>query len=174
MSKLTITFVYGKDEDRKLKYRLTGDMPIGVMIEKLISFQFIVDSADPKTFKVIKGGEEITDLTKTFDEEEIVDGDEIYLVPTVFEPIPPLPEVDVPVKKADSSINKPHGDRRNHRPRNNQRRRDNHSNHSSAERKGVVKEQGEKKEDGSAPIPFKPRSRNYHRNYRKQTPKPKA
>ena len=99
MQKLTVTFIYGKDDSRKLKYRLTGDVPVGVMLEKLISFQFIIDSADPKTFNVIHKGVQIEDLSKTFEECEIIDGDEVYLIPTAFEPIPPLPENDTPVKK---------------------------------------------------------------------------
>ncbi len=172
MQKLTITFVYGKDDTRKLKYRLTSDIPVGVMLEKLIGFQFIVDSADPKTFNVLHNGVEIEDLSKTFEECQIIDGDEVYLIPTVFDPIPPLPEVEVPVKKApqknhehhrsDSS----HGHNRNnrgrsgnyhghnnkgtssHAPKRNEEAKAN--NHTSL--KPASDNQGDKK---NAPVPFK-------------------
>ena len=97
MQKLTLLFIYGQDEERRLRYRVTDDMPVGVMIEKLIGFQFVIDSADPKTFRVMHNGTEITDLTQTFEQSSVADGDEIYLIPTVFEPIPPLPENDAPI-----------------------------------------------------------------------------
>ena len=99
MQKLTLLFIYGQDEERRLRYRVTDDMPVGVMIEKLIGFQFVIDSADPKTFRVMHNGTEITDLTQTFEQSSVADGDEIYLIPTVFEPIPPLPENDAPIKR---------------------------------------------------------------------------
>jgi len=195
MQKLTVTFIYGKDDTRKLKYRLTGDIPIGVMLEKLIGFQFIVDSADPKTFNVLHKGIQIEDLSKTFEECEIIDGDEIYLVPTVFDPIPPLPENDAPIKKAPSRNhdkadiseeehhshhrqggNRQSGGRNNH---GNYR----HNNHQPNQPKKQSSPQGERKvqsqsqkpatppshnaqsEKKDAPIPFKPHSRNYHRNH---------
>ncbi len=103
MQKLTLTFIYGKDEERKLKYRLTDDIPVGVMMEKLIGFQFVVDSADPTSFEIIHNGTKIEDLTKTFEQHSIADGDEIYLVPTVFDPIPPITYSDLPPKKAKVS-----------------------------------------------------------------------
>ena len=195
MQKLTVTFIYGKDDTRKLKYRLTGDIPIGVMLEKLIGFQFIVDSADPKTFNVLHKGIQIEDLSKTFEECEIIDGDEIYLVPTVFDPIPPLPENDAPIKKtplknhdkADfpdeehrlhhrqggtrqggGRNNSSHG---NYRHNNHQHNQPKKQSSSQSERKPQAQQSskptsptapGEKK-DG--PIPFKPHSKNYHRNH---------
>ena len=204
MQKLTVTFIYGKDDTRKLKYRLTGDIPIGVMLEKLIGFQFIVDSADPKTFNVMHKGVQIEDLSKTFEECEIIDGDEIYLVPTVFDPIPPLPENDAPIKKAPSrnherdsfaeeeSASSSHSHNRSGQNRQggrntshgngNYRRGSQNNNHSNSpkkqgdfnrpERKSEKPQgakpqtqstpQGEKKD---APIPFKPHSRNFHRNH---------
>ncbi len=195
MQKLTITFIYGKDDTRKLKYRLTGDIPIGVMLEKLIGFQFIVDSADPKTFNVMHKGIQIEDLSKTFEECEIIDGDEIYLVPTVFEPIPELPENDAPVKKMpqkshdrresddhEAAGNHPHhrqgGNRQGgHGSPNNHGRRNQNSPHpqrkqgdfSKPERK--PQNQGQKPqgapqgEKKDGPIPFKPHQRSYHRNH---------
>ena len=33
MQKLTLLFIYGQDEERRLRYRVTDDMPVGVMIE---------------------------------------------------------------------------------------------------------------------------------------------
>ncbi|MBR6719769.1 MAG: hypothetical protein IKL74_02540 [Clostridia bacterium] len=194
MQKITVTFIYGKDDTRKLKYRLTGDVPIGVMLEKLIGFQFIVDSADPKTFNVLHKGIQIEDLSKTFEECEVIDGDEIYLVPTVYEPIPPLPENDAPLKpipakskdKADFSESEHHqhhhrqnqnrqGGNRNNSPHGNYRR----GNHQQGQQKKQGTSQGEKKSQGQksvpqtapqtekkdAPIPFKPHSRNFHRNH---------
>ncbi|MDO5479155.1 MAG: hypothetical protein Q4G23_08335 [Clostridia bacterium] len=195
MQKITVTFIYGKDDTRKLKYRLTGDVPIGVMLEKLIGFQFIVDSADPKTFNVLHKGIQIEDLSKTFEECEVIDGDEIYLVPTVFDPIPPLPENDVPIKKAPSrSHDKDNlsGDEHHHsHHRQNQSRqggtRNNgnssygnsrRGNHQPQQQRKQGASQGERKpqsqkpapsspqnEKKEGPIPFKPHSRNYHRNH---------
>ena len=196
MQKLTVTFIYGKDDSRKLKYRLTGDIPIGVMLEKLIGFQFIVDSADPKTFNVMHKGIQLTDLSKTFEECEIIDGDEIYLIPTVFDPIPELPENDAPVKKVapknrDRRENEEHDGQVNHHRQNTNRqgghgnssnnhgRRNQNSSHTQRKQGEFSKPehkaqpaksqsqpqgapQGEKK-DG--PIPFKPHSRNFHRNH---------
>ncbi len=204
MQKLTVTFIYGKDDTRKLKYRLTGDIPIGVMLEKLIGFQFIVDSADPKTFNVLHKGVQIEDLSKTFEECEIIDGDEIYLIPTVFDPIPPLPENDAPIKKAparsqerdifaeaeSTSHQHPHhksnqgrqgGRNSSHGNGNYRKGGQNNQSHpqkkqgdfSKGERRSEKNQsvktspqpapsQGEKKD---APIPFKPHSRNFHRNH---------
>ena len=206
MQKLTVTFIYGKDDTRKLKYRLTGDIPVGVMLEKLIGFQFIVDSADPKTFQILHKGVQIEDLSKTFDECEIIDGDEIFLIPTVFDPIPPLPENDAPIKKTSSKShekdfeevegsshshshhrsnqsrqggrNNPHGNgnyRRNGAQTSQPHTQKKQGDFQKSERKNDKQEkvqaskplnqatsQTEKKD---APIPFKPHSRNYHRNH---------
>lgn len=203
MQKLTVTFIYGKDDTRKLKYRLTGDIPIGVMLEKLIGFQFIVDSADPKTFNVLHKGIQIEDLSKTFEECEIIDGDEIFLIPTVFDPIPPLPENDTPIKKAPSrnherdsfaedegssshshhrSNQNRQGGRNSSHGNGNYRRSVQNSNHSNPQKKQGDSNKSERKtekpqsakpqvqstpqgEKKDAPIPFKPHSRNYHRNH---------
>ncbi len=197
MQKITVTFIYGKDDTRKLKYRLTGDIPIGVMLEKLIGFQFIVDSADPKTFNVLHKGVQLEDLSKTFEECEVIDGDEIYLVPTVFDPIPPLPENDAPIKKAPSRTHEKtdfqeeeqhhshhrqnsgrQGGGKNNNSHNNYRR----GGHTQGQQKKQGAPQGERKpqsqsqntkpaanssqgEKKDAPIPFKPHSRNFHRNH---------
>lgn len=178
MQKLTLLFIYGQDEERRLRYRVTDDMPVGVMIEKLIGFQFVIDSADPKTFRVMHNGAEITDLTQTFEQSSVADGDEIYLIPTVFEPIPPLPENDAPIKRQRN-------DRRPQKKRvpenedgpkketmrkpgsypNQRRRRPEHSSNKPAlQEKPQTQNQTEQKKDG-APVPFKPKSRNYHRSH---------
>ncbi|MDP4134208.1 MAG: hypothetical protein Q8882_09370 [Bacillota bacterium] len=107
MQKITVTFIYGKDETRKLKYRMTDDVPLRVIIEKLISFQFIIDCADPGTFTITCKGQEINDLNKNFEDCNIIDGDEIYLMPTIFDPIPPAPEPEAPQKNNRNKNSKP-------------------------------------------------------------------
>ncbi len=187
MQKLTITFIYGKDDTRKLKYRLTSDIPVGVMLEKLIGFQFIVDSSDPKTFQVMHNGKALEDLSKTFEECEIIDGDEIFLIPTVFDPIPPLPDVDVPIKKAPQR-NHEHPSRtgddshKNHNRHNGQRNgkgnyqnhhrnRNSSVNHKRPEETKPVAQAKSASPDGEnkpAPIPFKPHNRNFRRKFNKK------
>ncbi len=190
MQKLTITFIYGKDDTRKLKYRLTSDIPVGVMLEKLIGFQFIVDSSDPKTFQVMHNGKAIEDLSKTFEECEIIDGDEIFLIPTVFDPIPPLPEVDVPIKKDkvrshehsshqgdDSSrSHSRHGSQRggkgnyHHRNKNYSANHNKKADEAKPQEKTApkVKETSPEGEKNSAPIPFKPHNKNFRRKFNKK------
>lgn len=201
MQKLTLLFIYGNDEERKLRYRVTDDMPVGVMLEKLIGFQFVIDSSDPTTFRVMHKGAEISDLTKTFEDLNIADGDEIFIMPTVFDPIPPLPENDVPIKKQSRErtpskrrypdaeympkkepVRKPgssYSPRR--RPERTSSQVSPSGKSTSAPRQSSVPKrdekgssvqtttprQGEKKVSENAPIPFKPKSRNYHRNYKK-------
>lgn len=180
MQKLTLVFIYGQDEERRLRYRVTDDMPVGVMLEKLIGFQFVIDSADPKTFHVMHKGAEIADLSQTFEQCSVADGDEIYLIPTVFEPIPPLPENDAPIKR-------PRSDRRPPKKRvsenedgpkkepmrkpgsypNQRRRRPEHDKKPTAQEKPQTVSQGEQKKE-NAPVPFKPKSRNYHRSHNRK------
>lgn len=194
MQKLTVTFIYGNDEERRLRYRVTDDMPVGVMLEKLIGFQFVIDSADPTTFHIVHKGAELSDLTKTFEECSVSDGDEIYLMPTVFEPVPPLRENDIPVKKQNRD--KPHPRRRisdlDDIPKkepfrkpgsasySQRRRRPEHGSYSAptkasaeSEREKAPQVQTSVKSDG-APVPFKPKSRSYHRNHSKKPSAPKS
>ncbi len=181
MQKLTLLFVYGQDEERRLRYRVTDDMPVGVMIEKLIGFQFVIDSSDPKTFHVIHNGTEIADLSQTFEQCSVADGDEIYLIPTVFDPIPPLPENDTPAKR-------PRPDRRQPKKRphendespkkepvrkpgsypNQRRRRPEHDSKKPASKEPSQQNTQTEQKKENAPVPFKPKSRNYHRNHNKR------
>lgn len=89
MQKITVTFIYTKDETRKLRYRLSSETTIGEMIAKLIKFQFVIDCEDYNTFEVSVGGNRITSLSDTFETCGIKDGDEIFITPTVFRPVPP-------------------------------------------------------------------------------------
>lgn len=194
MQKLTLTFIYGKDETRKLKYRLTGDIPVGVMMEKLIGFQFVIDCADPKTFHLMHNGKEITDLSKTFEECGIIDGDEIYLMPTVYEPIPPLPEKDLSPQKPKSPQrndrrprqNAPSGERRQNEQRsggsgNSGRRHHANSPRPQADKPQAEKPRTDKPQTEKAPsaegekksVPFKPRRNNYHRGHSRSSGAPK-
>lgn len=186
MQKLTITFVYGKDDTRKLKYRLTSDIPVGVMLEKLIGFQFIVDSSDPKTFQVMHNGQAIEDLSKTFEECQIIDGDEVFLIPTVFDPIPPLPEVDVPIKKVPQKNHEHRQDSSHgHNRHSNKGGKGNyHNNHgrkpnpSNQHRKSEDSKPAEKvnsqpkpssfEEKKDAPIPFKNNNRGSKRRFNRK------
>lgn len=185
MQKLTITFVYDNDEERRLKYRVTDDMPVGVMIEKLIGFQFVIDSADPTTFEIMHNGTKIDDLTKTFEHYSVLDGDEIHLIPTVFEPIPPLPENDLPIKRprqerkpqqrrhtADIAADTPKKEpmrKPNSYPNQKRRRPSSHS--SGKPQQGFDRpasaEKAEQVKD--APVPFKPKNNknNFYRSHKK-------
>lgn len=182
MQKLTLVFIYGQDEERRLRYRVTDDMPVGVMLEKLIGFQFIIDSADPKTFHVMHNGAEISDLAQTFEQCSVADGDEIYLIPTVFDPIPPLPENDAPIKRPrpDRRQNKKRPHEGDESPKKepvrkpgsypNQRRRKPEHDSKKPSVQEKPQQQSEQKKD-SSPVPFKPKTRSYHRNH---TKKPQA
>ncbi len=194
MQKLTVTFIYGNDEERRLRYRVTDDMPIGVMLEKLIGFQFVIDSSDPTTFRVMHGGAELSDLTKTFEECSISDGDEIYLLPTVFDPVPPPRESDIPVKKQNRD--KPHSKRRisdiDDIPKKEPVRKPSSASYSqkrrrpeqgtySAQTKILAEGEHEKapqaqaaEKSAGAPVPFKPKNRNYHRSHSKKPSAPKT
>lgn len=184
MQKLTITFIYKDDEERRLKYRVTDDMPLGVMLEKLIGFQFIIDSADPTTFRVMHNGEEFGDLSKTFEHYSVADGDEIHLMPTVFEPIPPLPENDMPIKRphtekkaprhrqlSDDITDSPKKEpmRKPNNFGNQRKRRPTHTNNTQQNsEKGAPRSQEASKQD--APVPFKPRNKNgYYRSHKKSS-----
>lgn len=181
MQKLTLIFIYGSDENRRLKYRVTDDMPVGVMIEKLIGFQFVIDCADPTTFQIMHNGQQIKDLSKTFEECSISDGDEIYLIPTVFEPIPPIIENDAPIKrprqdkrpqKKKSFDKEPSVGGQNSRtdsqkkpaaPQQKRRRPE-------IDQRSTSKENKPASYDGAksdSPVPFKPKSRNYYRTRKK-------
>lgn len=189
MQKLTLIFIYGSDETRRLKYRVTDDMPVGVMIEKLIGFQFIIDCADPNSFNVCHNGVQITDLSKTFEDCGISDGDEIYLMPTVFEPIPPIPENDAPIKharqgkrtekrksfdkEATREAQNSHGDLSKNSAASQQKRR----RPPERTQKSVPKYNKPASSDGAksdSPVPFKPKNKNYYRTRRKPGAPPKA
>ncbi len=183
MQKLTLTFIYGKDETRKLKYRLTDDLPIGALLEKLIGFQFIIDCADPNTFHVMHKGVQLDDLSKSFEAYGVVDGDEIFLLPTVYEPIPPLPDTPIQMKKKSqthaqrnhSSTNRDThlSERSNGQKSSSQQRR---SSSGTASRNDTPRQEKpsfpeasslKKGTEAKKPIPFKPRRNNYHRSHKR-------
>lgn len=189
MQKLTLIFIYGSDETRRLKYRVTDDMPVGVMIEKLIGFQFIIDCADPNSFNVMHNGVQITDLSKTFEECSIADGDEIYLIPTVFEPIPPIPENDVPIKHARQGKRpekrKSFDKEAAHEAQNSRgdlskksaalqqkKRRSPERTQKSAPKDNKPASTDVAKSD--SPVPFKPKNKNYYHTRRKPVASPKT
>lgn len=189
MQKLTITFIYGKDETRKLKYRLTDDLSIGAILEKLIGFQFVIDCADPKTFQVMHKGVHLEDFSKTFEAYGVVDGDEIFLLPTVYEPIPPLPDTPIQTKKksqmhtqrkrsSSEGRNSQSGERSGSSKSSSQRRRSSSGTAShgtashgdtSRQEKPAAREASspQKGTDAKKPIPFKPRRNNYHRSHKR-------
>lgn len=177
MQKLTITFIYGKDEERKLKYRFTNDIPVGVMMEKLIGFQFVVDSADPTSFEIIHNGTKIQDLTKTFEQCSIADGDEIYLVPTVFDPIPPIAYSDVPPKKvraSDKSESRKTSKNSNqrHRRLSDGRAHSGKNRDSQSFAKPYIPEkdsQNVNHASASSSVPFKPKNKNFRRTHKKSS-----
>lgn len=83
MQKITVTFVYGLDELRKLRYRLNVDQTLKYAIMKLINFQFLMDSRDYKTYQIFAAGKECPSLDESFAHYGITDGDNIFITPTV-------------------------------------------------------------------------------------------